>query len=314
MIEIEKPSIETVEVSEDNKFGKFVVEPLERGYGTTLGNSLRRVLLSSLPGTAVTYIQIDDVLHEFSTIEGVREDVTQIVLNIKQLSLKLYDVDEKDIEIDVVGPKEVTAADIISDSDFDVMNPDLHIASVADGARLHMTMHAESGRGFVRSEHNKDETMPIGVIPVDAIYTPISKVNYQIENTRIGQVNKYDKLTLDIWTDGTIGPKEALSLAAKILTEHLTIFIDMTNEASQTEIMVEKEDPAEKNLDMTIEELDLSVRSYNCLKRASINRVEELVNMTEADMMKVRNLGRKSLEEVKQKLASLGLSLKEEEK
>ncbi|MGX7348105.1 DNA-directed RNA polymerase subunit alpha [Aerococcus vaginalis] len=314
MIEIEKPSIETVEVSEDNKFGKFVVEPLERGYGTTLGNSLRRVLLSSLPGTAVTYIQIDDVLHEFSTIEGVREDVTQIVLNIKQLSLKLYDVDEKDIEIDVVGPKEVTAADIISDSDFDVMNPDLHIASVADGARLHMTMHVESGRGFVRSEHNKDETMPIGVIPVDAIYTPISKVNYQIENTRIGQVNKYDKLTLDIWTDGTIGPKEALSLAAKILTEHLTIFIDMTNEASQTEIMVEKEDPAEKNLDMTIEELDLSVRSYNCLKRASINRVEELVNMTEADMMKVRNLGRKSLEEVKQKLASLGLSLKEEEK
>lgn len=314
MIEIEKPSIETVEVSEDNKFGKFVVEPLERGYGTTLGNSLRRVLLSSLPGTAVTYIQIDDVLHEFSTIEGVREDVTQIVLNIKQLSLKLYDVDEKDIEIDVVGPKEVTAADIISDSDFDVMNPDLHIASVADGARLHMTMHVESGRGFVRSEHNKDEAMPIGVIPVDAIYTPISKVNYQIENTRIGQVNKYDKLTLDIWTDGTIGPKEALSLAAKILTEHLTIFIDMTNEASQTEIMVEKEDPAEKNLDMTIEELDLSVRSYNCLKRASINRVEELVNMTEADMMKVRNLGRKSLEEVKQKLASLGLSLKEEEK
>lgn len=314
MIEIEKPSIETVEVSEDNKFGKFVVEPLERGYGTTLGNSLRRVLLSSLPGTAVTYIQIDDVLHEFSTIEGVREDVTQIVLNIKQLSLKLYDVDEKDIEIDVVGPKEVTAADIISDSDFDVMNPDLHIASVADGARLHMTMHVESGRGFVRSEHNKDETMPIGVIPVDAIYTPISKVNYQIENTRIGQVNKYDKLTLDIWTDGTIGPKEALSLAAKILTEHLTIFIDMTNEASQTEIMVEKEDPAEKNLDMTIEELDLSVRSYNCLKRASINRVEELVNMTEADMMKVRNLGRKSLEEVKQKLASLGLSLKEEKK
>lgn len=284
MIEIEKPSIETVEVSEDNKFGKFVVEPLERGYGTTLGNSLRRVLLSSLPGTAVTYIQIDDVLHEFSTIEGVREDVTQIVLNIKQLSLKLYDVDEKGIEIDVVGPKEVTAADIISDSDFDVMNPDLHIASVADGARLHMTMHVESGRGFVRSEHNKDETMPIGVIPVDAIYTPISKVNYQIENTRIGQVNKYDKLTLDIWTDGTIGPKEALSLAAKILTEHLTIFIDMTNEASQTEIMVEKEDPAEKNLDMTIEELDLSVRSYNCLKRASINRVEELVNMTEADI------------------------------
>lgn len=314
MIEIEKPNIETVELQEDNKFGKFVIEPLERGYGTTLGNSLRRVLLSSLPGTAVTAIQIDDVLHEFSTIEGVREDVTQIVLNVKQLSLKLYDVEEKDIEIDVVGPKEVTAADITADADFDVMNPDLHICSVAEDTHFHMTMHVSNGRGFVRSEHNKSDSMPIGVIPVDSIYTPIEKVNYQVENTRIGEVNEYDKLTMDIWTDGTIGPKESLSLAAKILTEHLAIFIDLTNEVRDAEIMVEKEeDQKEKNLEMTIEELDLSVRSYNCLKRAGINTVEELINKTEPEMMKVRNLGRKSLDEVKNKLAALGLSLKEEE-
>lgn len=314
MIEIEKPNIETVELQEDNKFGKFVIEPLERGYGTTLGNSLRRVLLSSLPGTAVTSIQIDDVLHEFSTVEGVREDVTQIVLNVKQLSLKLYDVEEKDIEIDVVGPKEVTAADITADADFDVMNPDLHICSVAEGTHFHMVMHVSNGRGFVRSEHNKSDNMPIGVIPVDSIYTPIKKVNYQVENTRIGEVNEYDKLTMDIWTDGTIGPKEALSFAAKILTEHLSIFVELTNEVRDTEIMVEKEeDQKEKNLEMTIEELDLSVRSYNCLKRAGINTVEELINKTEPEMMKVRNLGRKSLDEVKNKLAALGLSLKEEE-
>ncbi|MDO4670714.1 MAG: DNA-directed RNA polymerase subunit alpha [Aerococcus sp.] len=314
MIEIEKPNIETVELQEDNKFGKFVIEPLERGYGTTLGNSLRRVLLSSLPGTAITSIQIDDVLHEFSTIEGVREDVTQIVLNVKQLSLKLYDVEEKDIEIDIVGPKEVTAADITADADFDVMNPDLHICSVSDDTHFHMTMHVSNGRGFVRSEHNKSESMPIGVIPVDSIYTPIEKVNYQVENTRIGEINEYDKLTMDIWTDGTIGPKESLSLAAKILTEHLAIFIDLTNEVRDAEIMVEKEeDQKEKNLEMTIEELDLSVRSYNCLKRAGINTVEELINKTEPEMMKVRNLGRKSLDEVKNKLAALGLSLKEEE-
>ena len=314
MIEIEKPNIETIEISEDAKFGKFVVEPLERGYGTTLGNSLRRILLSSLPGTAVTSIQIDDVLHEYSTIPGVREDVTQIVLNIKKLALKLYDVEEKEVEIDITGPANVTAADISPDADFEVMNPDLHICTLADGARFHMTMQVQNGRGFVRAEHNKTESMPIGVIPVDSIYTPVSKVNYQVENTRIGEINEFDKLTMDIWTDGTISPEEALSLAAKILTEHLDIFINLTNEARQVEVMVEKEETQkEKMLEMTIEELDLSVRSYNCLKRAGINTVQELTNKSEADMMKVRNLGRKSLDEVKAKLADLGLSLRHDD-
>lgn len=314
MIEIEKPNIETIETSEDNKFGKFAVEPLERGYGTTLGNSLRRVLLSSLPGTAVTSIKIENVLHEFSTIPGVREDVTQIVLNIKQLALKLYDVDEKDIELEITGPAEVTAADITADADFDVLNPDLHICSLAEGAKIHMLMHVKNGRGFVRAENNKTDDMPIGVIPVDSIYTPIKKVNYQVENTRIGEVNEYDKLTFDIWTDGTIAPKEALSLAAKVLTEHLAIFVSLTDEAQEAEIMVEKEETQkEKMLEMTIEELDLSVRSYNCLKRAGINIVEELTQKTEAEMMKVRNLGRKSLDEVKGKLDALDLSLKDDD-
>ncbi|MDK6294340.1 DNA-directed RNA polymerase subunit alpha [Aerococcus urinae] len=314
MIEIEKPNIETIETSEDNKFGKFAVEPLERGYGTTLGNSLRRVLLSSLPGTAVTSIKIENVLHEFSTIPGVREDVTQIVLNIKQLALKLYDVDEKDIELDITGPAEVTAADITADADFDVLNPDLHICSLAEGAKIHILMHVKNGRGFVRAENNKTDDMPIGVIPVDSIYTPIKKVNYQVENTRIGEVNEYDKLTFDIWTDGTIAPKEALSLAAKVLTEHLAIFVSLTDEAQEAEIMVEKEETQkEKMLEMTIEELDLSVRSYNCLKRAGINTVEELTQKTEAEMMKVRNLGRKSLDEVNGKLDALDLSLKDDD-
>ncbi|MHA6392654.1 DNA-directed RNA polymerase subunit alpha [Aerococcus mictus] len=314
MIEIEKPNIETIETSEDNKFGKFAVEPLERGYGTTLGNSLRRVLLSSLPGTAVTSIKIENVLHEFSTIPGVREDVTQIVLNIKQLALKLYDVDEKDIELEITGPAEVTAADITADADFDVLNPDLHICSLAEGAKIHMLMHVKNGRGFVRAKNNKTDDMPIGVIPVDSIYTPIKKVNYQVENTRIGEVNEYDKLTFDIWTDGTIAPKEALSLAAKVLTEHLAIFVSLTDEAQEAEIMVEKEETQkEKMLEMTIEELDLSVRSYNCLKRAGINTVEELTQKTEAEMMKVRNLGRKSLDEVKGKLDALDLSLKDDD-
>lgn len=314
MIEIEKPTIETIEISDDNKFGKFAIEPLERGYGTTLGNSLRRILLSSLPGTAVTSVQIDDVLHEYSTIPGVREDVTQIVLNIKKLSLKLYDVEEKQVEIDVVGPAEVTAADITADADFDIMNPDLHICSLEDGARFHMLMNVQNGRGFVRSEHNKSENMPIGVIPVDSIYTPIEKVNYQVENIRIGEINQFDKLTYDIWTDGTIAPHEALSLAAKILTEHLAIFVDMTNEAKSAEIMVEKEETQkEKMVEMSIEELDLSVRSYNCLKRAGINTVDELTDRTEQEMMKVRNLGRKSLDEVKNKLAALDLSLRQED-
>jgi DNA-directed RNA polymerase subunit alpha len=314
MIEIEKPNIETIEINDDSKFGKFVVEPLERGYGTTLGNSLRRILLSSLPGTAVTSIQIDDILHEYSTVPGVREDVTEIVLNVKQLSLKLYDVEEKQVEIDITGPAEVSAADIIADADFDVMNPDLHICTLEAGAHFHMIMNVKNGRGFVRSEHNKSDSMPIGEIPVDSIYTPISKVNYQVENTRIGEINEYDKLTMDIWTDGTISPEEALSLAAKIMTEHLEVFVNLTDEARQVEVMVEKEETQkEKMLEMTIEELDLSVRSYNCLKRAGINTVEELTNKSEPEMMKVRNLGRKSLEEVKNKLAALDLTLRQED-
>ncbi|HHY20988.1 MAG TPA: DNA-directed RNA polymerase subunit alpha [Bacilli bacterium] len=314
MIEIEKPNIETVEISEDAKYGKFVVEPLERGYGTTLGNSLRRILLSSLPGSAVTAVQIDGVLHEFSTIEGVVEDVTTIILNLKQLALKIYSDEEKVLEIDAEGEGVVTAADLTHDSDVDILNPDLHIASLAKGGRLHMRITAKRGRGYVPAENNKNDDQPIGVIPIDSIYTPVSRVNYQVENTRVGQVTNYDKLTLDVWTDGSIRPEEAVSLGAKILTEHLNIFVSLTDQAQNAEIMVEKEeDQKEKVLEMTIEELDLSVRSYNCLKRAGINTVQELTQKTEEDMMKVRNLGRKSLEEVQEKLGELGLSLRKEE-
>lgn len=315
MIEIEKPKIETIEVSEDAKFGKFVVEPLERGYGTTLGNSLRRILLSSLPGTAVTDIQMDGVLHEFSTIDGVVEDVAAIILNIKNIALKSFTEDEnKVLEIDVKGPAVVTAGDIKHDSDIQVLNPDLYICTVAEGHHFHVRMNAKNGRGYVRSDYNKSENMPIGVIPIDSIYTPISKVNYQVENTRIGQKNVYDKLTLDVWTDGSIAPQDAISLAARILTEHLNIFVNLTNEALPMEIMVEKEETQkERLLEMTIEELDLSVRSYNCLKRAGINTVHELTSKSEAEMIKVRNLGRKSLEEVKQKLIDLNLDLRRED-
>ena len=314
MIEIEKPKIETVEISEDAKYGKFVVEPLERGYGTTLGNSLRRILLSSLPGAAVTSVQIDGVLHEFSTIDGVVEDVTAIILNIKKLALKIYSDEEKTLEIDAQGEGVVTAADITHDSDVEILNPDLHIATLAEGGRLRMRMTAKRGRGYVPAEANKREDQPIGVIPIDSIYTPVSRVAYQVENTRVGQVTDYDKLTIDVWTDGSIGPKEAIALGAKILTEHLNIFVSLTDEAQNAEIMVEKEeDQKEKVLEMTIEELDLSVRSYNCLKRAGINTVQELTQKTEEDMMKVRNLGRKSLEEVKAKLAELGLSLRKDD-
>ena len=315
MIEIEKPKIETIEVSEDAKFGKFVVEPLERGYGTTLGNSLRRILLSSLPGTAVTDIQMDGVLHEFSTIDGVVEDVAAIILNIKKIALKSFTEDEnKVLEIDVKGPAVVTAGDIKHDSDIQVLNPDLYICTVAEGHHFHVRMNAKNGRGYVRSDYNKSENMPIGVIPIDSIYTPISKVNYQVENTRIGQKNVYDKLTLDVWTDGSIAPQDAISLAARILTEHLNIFVNLTNEALPMEIMVEKEETQkERLLEMTIEELDLSVRSYNCLKRAGINTVHELTSKSEAEMIKVRNLGRKSLEEVKQKLIDLNLDLRRED-
>ncbi|MFL2060888.1 DNA-directed RNA polymerase subunit alpha [Marinilactibacillus psychrotolerans] len=314
MIEIEKPVIETVEISEDGKFGKFVVEPLERGYGTTLGNSLRRILLSSLPGAAVTNIQIDSVLHEFTAIDGVVEDVTAIILNLKKLALKLYSDETKTIEIDVEGPATVTAADIIYDSDVEVMNPDLYICTVSEGGHLHARMEAQKGRGYVRAEYNKHEDMPIGVLPVDSIYTPISRVNYHVEDTRVGEKNQFDKLTLDVWTDGSISPEDGVSLAAKIMTEHLNIFVNLTEEAREAEIMVEKEETQmEKMLEMTIEELDLSVRSYNCLKRSGINTVQELTNKTEPEMMKVRNLGRKSLEEVKYKLGELDLGLREEE-
>ncbi|MGY4691793.1 DNA-directed RNA polymerase subunit alpha [Salibacterium sp. K-3] len=314
MIEIEKPNIETVELSEDAKYGKFVVDPLERGYGTTLGNSLRRILLSSLPGAAVTTVQIDGVLHEFSTIEGVVEDVTTIVLNLKKLALKIYSDEEKVLEIDAQGEGVVTAKDITHDSDVDVLNTDLHIATLTKGANFHMRITAQRGRGYVPAEGNNSDDLPIGVLPVDSIYTPVDRVNYQVENTRVGQITNYDKLTLDVWTDGSIRPEEAISLGAKIMNEHLNIFIGLTDQAQNAEIMVEKEeDQKEKVLEMTIEELDLSVRSYNCLKRAGINTVQELTQKSEEDMMKVRNLGRKSLEEVQEKLGELGLGLRKED-
>lgn len=314
MIEIEKPKIELVEQSEDGKYGKFVVEPLERGYGTTLGNSLRRVLLSSLPGAAVTSVQIDGALHEFTTIEGVVEDVTTIILNLKDLALKIYSDDVKTLEIDAQGEGVVTAADLTYDSDVEVLNHDLHIATLNENGRLYMKITAQRGRGYRTADENKQENQPIGVIPVDSVFTPVERVSYQVENTRVGQRTDYDKLTLDVWTNGSITPEEAVSLAAKILTEHLNIFVSLTDDAKNAEIMVEKEeDQKEKVLEMTIEELDLSVRSYNCLKRAGINTVQELTQKTEADMMKIRNLGRKSLEEVKAKLAELDLSLRSED-
>ncbi|MFD2925208.1 DNA-directed RNA polymerase subunit alpha [Halobacillus naozhouensis] len=314
MIEIEKPKIEPVEISEDSTFGKFVVEPLERGYGTTLGNSLRRILLSSLPGAAVTSVQIDGVLHEFSTIEGVVEDVTTVILNLKKLALKIYSDEEKTLEIDVQNEGKVTAADITHDSDVEVLNPDLQIATLDSQTSLRVRITAERGRGYRPAEGNNHEDLPIGVIPVDSIFTPVSRVTYQVENTRIGQTSNFDKLTLDVWTDGSIRPEEAISLGAKIYMEHLNIFVGLTDEAQKAEIMVEKEeDQKEKVLEMTIEELDLSVRSYNCLKRAGINTVQELANKSEDDMMKVRNLGRKSLEEVKHKLNELGLGLRKED-
>ena len=314
MIEIEKPKIESVEISENAKFGKFVVEPLERGYGNTLGNSLRRILLSSLPGAAVTSIQIDGVLHEFSTIEGVVEDVASIIMNVKKLALKIYSDEEKVIEIDVKGEGIITAADITHDSDVEILNPELYIATIGKNGHFRMRMYAGRGRGYTPADQNKREDLPIGVIPIDSIYTPVSRVNFQVENTRVGQMANFDKLTLDVWTDGSTGPKEAISLGAKILTEHLNIFVGMTDEAQTAEIMVEKEeDQKEKVLEMTIEELDLSVRSYNCLKRAGINTVLELASKSEDDMMKVRNLGRKSLEEVRAKLDELGLGLRKED-
>ncbi len=314
MIEIEKPKIEVLEVREDSTYGKIVVEPLERGYGTTLGNSLRRILLSSLPGAAVTSIQIDGVLHEFSTIPGVLEDTAEIILNLKKLSLKIHSDEEKILEVDVNGGGEIRAGDIRADSDVEILNPGLLIATVENNARFHMLIRVNRGRGYVTADGNKKEEQPIGVIPVDSIYTPITRVNFNVENTRVGQVTNYDKLTLELWTDGSIHPEEAVSLGAKILTEHLNLFVGLTEEAKEAEIMVEKEeDQKEKVLEMTIEELDLSVRSYNCLKRAGINTVQELTTKTDEDMMKVRNLGRKSLEEVQFKLQELGLLLRKED-
>ena len=312
MIEIEKPTIECIFSNEDPNYGKFVVEPLERGYGTTLGNSLRRILLSSLPGVAVTSVKIDGILHEFSTIPGVKEDVTEIILNLKKLAVKLNGENTKRVLINAIGPKEVTAADILGDSDVEIFNPELHIATLEENATLIMEINLARGRGYVPADMNKDENTPISVIPTDSIYTPVRKVNFTVENTRVGQVTDYDRLVLEIWTDGSVTPSEGVSIGSKIMQEHLSLFVELTDSAEGMEIMVEKEEnQKEKALEMTIEELELSVRSFNCLKRAAINTVEELTHRSEEDMMKVRNLGKKSLDEVKHKLEELGLSLKQ---
>lgn len=314
MLEIEKPRIEILELSDDGSYGKFMVEPLERGYGTTLGNSLRRVLLSSLPGAAVTSIKIQGVLHEFSTIPGVLEDVPEIILNIKDLAARIYTDEPVTILIDAEGSGVVTAGDIITGLDVEIVDKDQYIATVNADGRLYMELELVKGRGYVVSEKNKEESQSVGVIPVDSSFTPVKKVNYQVENTRVGQKIDYDKLVLEVWTNGTMDADEATSLGAKILTEHLNLFIGLTDHVNDVEIMVEKEeDKKEKVLEMTIEELDLSVRSYNCLKRAGINTVQELTERTIDDMMKVRNLGKKSLEEVEQKLEALGLGLKQSE-
>lgn len=310
MIEIVKPTI-TKEIDENGHYGKFVVEPLERGYGTTLGNCMRRILLSSLPGAAITSVKIDGILHEFSTIPGVKEDVTEIILNLKRLAVRINGDENKRAIINAVGPKEVTAADIIVDADTEIFNPDLHIATLADNATLVMEMNLTSGRGYVPAEQNKKENTPIAEIPVDSIFTPVKKVNFTVDNTRVGQVTDFDKLTLELWTDGSITPEEGVSIGAKIMQEHLNLFIGLGSDVDEMEFMIEKdEDRKVKALEMTIEDLELSVRSFNCLKRASINTVEELTQRSEEDMMRVRNLGMKSLVEVKNKLAELGLSLK----
>ena len=314
MFDFEKPNIEIVEISEDKKYGKFVVEPLERGYGTTLGNSLRRIMLSSLPGCAVSQIKIEGIQHEFSPIPGVKEDVTEIIMNIKSLAIR-NNSDSNEVKtayIEFEGEGVVTAADIHTDSDIEILNKDLVIATLNGGtdSKLYMELTISKGRGYVSAERNKDDDLPIGVIAVDSIYTPVERVNMTVENTRVGQVTDYDKLTLDVYTNGTLAPDEAVSLAAKVLSEHLGLFIDLSENAKTAEVMVEKEDDEkEKVLEMSIDELELSVRSYNCLKRAGINTVEELTNKTSDDMMKVRNLGRKSLEEVLAKLKELGLEL-----
>ena len=314
MIEIEKPKVDIVELSEDYRYGKFVVEPLERGFGIIIGNALRRILLSSLPGVAVYAVRIDGVLHEFSTVPGVKEDVTEMILSLKELSATIDGEESKVLKIQAVGPCEVTGADIICPPEVEIVSKDLHIATLDENAKLNMEIHVNKGRGYVSAEENKNDSMPIGTLPVDSIYTPIEKVSYHVENTRVGQKTDFDKLTLEVLTNGSINPQEGMSLAAKVLEEHLKLFIDLSEHIGNVEIMVEKEeDKKEKVLEMTIEELDLSVRSYNCLKRAGINTVEELSNKSEEDMMKVRNLGKKSLEEVIQKLNELDLKLKPNE-
>ena len=320
MIEIEKPNISAIDLSEDGKSGTFIVEPLERGYGITLGNSLRRVLLSSLPGVAVVSIKISgggkDVLHEISTVPGVKEDVCEIVLNVKGITAKLFSDGPKTVSIDVTGACEVTAGDIICDDELKILNPEQHLATVSEGVRFHMDLTFDHGRGYVSQEKNKQtyQNGQLGVIFVDSIFTPVYNVSYKVENTRVGNITDYDKLSLDVLTNGTIDAKEAVSLAAKILNEHLNLFVELSDEAKRAEIMVEREETKkEKVLEMTIEELDMSVRSFNCLKRAGIDTVEDLIGKTEEDMMKVRNLGKKSLEEVMTKLAALGLELKKEE-
>lgn len=315
MIEMEKPNIECAEISEDGKYGRFILGPLERGYGTTIGNSLRRILLSSLPGAACTSIKIDGVQHEFSTVPGVVEDVTEIILNLKKMAIKLHCDGVKTVYIDAKGAQEIKAGDIKCDSDVEIFNPDLHIATLNSDAKLYAEITLSKGRGYVSADMNKLELQPIiGVIPVDSIYTPVTKVNYTVENVRVGQYTNREELTVEVWTNGTMRPEDAVSLSAKIMDELLMLFVDLSEEAKNMEIIVEKEESKkEKVLEMTIEEMDLSVRSYNCLKRAGINNVEDLINKSEEDMMKVRNLGRKSLEEVINKLHGLGLTLKKEE-
>ncbi|MFV0497045.1 MAG: DNA-directed RNA polymerase subunit alpha [Candidatus Fimivivens sp.] len=317
MVKIIEPKVETAQISNDGRYGKFVAEPLDRGFGTTMGNSLRRVLLSSLPGVAVISVKIDGIQHEFSTVEGVKEDVTEIILNIKGLTAKLYCDGPKTVRIEAEGECEVTAGSIICDSDVEILDPDMHIASISDGGRLSMEIVLQKGQGYVPADRNKVielEKAPIGTIAVDSIYTPVLKVNYTVENTRVEQITDYDKLTIEVWTDGTISAKEGVSLAAKILNRQLNHFVDLSDETFSAEILEQKEDSGkEKALEMTIEELDLSVRAFNCLKRAGVNTVGDLVNKSPEEMMKVRNLGKKSLEEVIAKLQSLGFDLSREE-
>ena len=313
IVEIEKARIECVEVGQNGCYGRFVVEPLERGFGHTLGNSMRRVLLSSLPGVAVSSVHIEGVQHEFSTMPGVKEDVTEIILNLKSMACVMFADGPKQLNIDVQGPCELTAGDIKTDDEVEIVNPELHIATLNEDAHLQMQMTLERGRGYVSADKNKTPSMPIGVIPIDSIFTPVKKVNYTVEDTRVGQITDYDRLTLEIWTNGTLKPEEAISSAAQILTEHLSLFQSLTDQVMPVSMVQPEEDKKDKILEMTIEELDLSVRAYNCLKRAGINNVSELVTKNQEDMMKVRNLGRKSLEEVEQKLSALGLGLRPNE-